>query len=416
MEYLLNFFEDLDEMVYISDMETNELVYMNRHLRDALGFENHAQYQGQMCYKVLQGYDQPCSFCTNHILEPNHFHSWTHINPVMNKRFLIKDSVFYYDDRKYRIEIAIDVDSEVVCQTPYYYARSESILNGCLQQAFSDASPEAALGQILSYVGRTFSCDRVYIFELDGDSANNTYEWCDPSAAPQQEILQNLPISFISWWIDLFEKNELVMIKDLEEIRTEYPAAYAVLKPQKIERLAAGPILSDGKLVGFFGVDNPDPDMMGLIASLLKMIGYFVISLLRRRDLLKHLNTLSFHDPLTGAYNRNALFEHNTFADQCKTMGVVYCDITGLKQVNDSMGHDAGDLLIRHSYQLIRNELDTPGSTGPGGDDLWRYSRILSRRRSGPRYRTCMRQSINPSSILLWVMPGAGSSRSAWRQ
>lgn len=133
----------------------------------------------------------------------------------MNKRFLIKDSVFYYDDRKYRIEIAIDVDSEVVCQTPYYYARSESILNGCLQQAFSDASPEAALGQIHSYVGRTFSCDRVYIFELDGDSANNTYEWCDPSAAPQQEILQNLPISFISWWIDLFEKNELVMIKDL---------------------------------------------------------------------------------------------------------------------------------------------------------------------------------------------------------
>lgn len=26
MEYLLNFFEDLDEMVYISDMETNELL------------------------------------------------------------------------------------------------------------------------------------------------------------------------------------------------------------------------------------------------------------------------------------------------------------------------------------------------------------------------------------------------------
>lgn len=262
------------------------------------------------------------------------------------------------------------MDSEVVCQTPYYYARSESILNGCLQQAFSDASPEAALGQILSYVGRTFSCDRVYIFELDGDSANNTYEWCDPSAAPQQEILQNLPISFISWWIDLFEKNELVMIRDLEEIRTEYPAAYAVLKPQKIERLAAGPILSDGKLVGFFGVDNTDPDMMELIASLLKMIGYFVISLLRRRDLLKHLNTLSFHDPLTGAYNRNALFEHNTFADKCKTMGVVYCDITGLKQVNDSMGHDAGDLLIRHSYQLIRNELDTPWVYRTGGDEF----------------------------------------------
>ena len=370
MEYLMEFFEDLDEMVYISDMETNELVYMNRHLRNALGLENHAQYQGQMCYKVLQGYDQPCSFCTNHILESNHFHSWTHINPVMNKRFLIKDSVFYYDDRKYRIEIAIDVDSEVVCQTPYYYARSESILNGCLQQAFSDANPEVALGRILSYVGRTFSCGRVYIFEIDGDSVNNTYEWCDPSMVPQREILQNLPVSFLSWWIELFEKNELVMIGDLEEIRAEYPAAYAVLKPQKIERLAAGPICFDGKLVGFFGVHNPDPEMMTLIASLLKLIGYPVISLLRRRDLLQHLNTLSFHDPLTGAYNRNALFEHNASVGRYKSLGVVYCDITGLKQVNDSMGHDAGDLLIRHSYELIRNILGTPWVYRIGGDEF----------------------------------------------
>lgn len=370
MEYLMEFFEDLDEMVYISDMETNELVYMNRHLRNALGFENHAQYQGQMCYKVLQGYDQPCLFCTNRILEPNHFHSWTHINPVMNKRFLIKDSVFYYDDRKYRIEIAIDVDSEVVCQTPYYYARSESILNGCLQQAFSDANPEVALGRILSYVGRTFSCGRVYIFEIDGDSVNNTYEWCDPSMVPQREILQNLPVSFLSWWIELFEKNELVMIGDLEEIRAEYPAAYAVLKPQKIERLAAGPICFDGKLVGFFGVHNPDPEMMTLIASLLKLIGYPVISLLRRRDLLQHLNTLSFHDPLTGAYNRNALFEHNASVGRYKSLGVVYCDITGLKQVNDSMGHDAGDLLIRHSYELIRNILGTPWVYRIGGDEF----------------------------------------------
>lgn len=288
----------------------------------------------------------------------------------MNKRFLIKDSVFYYDDRKYRIEIAIDVDSEVVCQTPYYYARSESILNGCLQQAFSDANPEVALGRILSYVGRTFSCGRVYIFEIDGDSVNNTYEWCDPSMVPQREILQNLPVSFLSWWIELFEKNELVMIGDLEEIRAEYPAAYAVLKPQKIERLAAGPICFDGKLVGFFGVHNPDPEMMTLIASLLKLIGYPVISLLRRRDLLQHLNTLSFHDPLTGAYNRNALFEHNASVGRYKSLGVVYCDITGLKQVNDSMGHDAGDLLIRHSYELIRNILGTPWVYRIGGDEF----------------------------------------------
>lgn len=33
MEFFLDFFEELDEMVYISDLETHELQYMNRCLR-----------------------------------------------------------------------------------------------------------------------------------------------------------------------------------------------------------------------------------------------------------------------------------------------------------------------------------------------------------------------------------------------
>ena len=37
MENVWELFEELDEMVYVSDPETHELVYMNRHLREALG-------------------------------------------------------------------------------------------------------------------------------------------------------------------------------------------------------------------------------------------------------------------------------------------------------------------------------------------------------------------------------------------
>lgn len=135
------------------------------------------------------------------------FISWTHKNPVLNKRFLIKDTMFRQDDRLYRVEIAIDIDSEVVCNTPYYFARTESILNECLQLVFASTNPEESLQQMLDYIGKTFQCDRVYVFEFEGNgTADNTYEWCKPGISPQREILQKLPLSALDWWSSCFRK------------------------------------------------------------------------------------------------------------------------------------------------------------------------------------------------------------------
>ena len=159
-------YEKMDEMVYVSDIESYEIVYMNAHLRHSLGFESHADYKGKKCYKVLQGFNEPCSFCTNQSLKENEFISWKHANPILNKRFLIKDSLVKCEGRDLRIEVAIDIDSEVVNTAPYYYARNETILNECLHQVFSTNNPTEAIEKLLEYIGKTFLCDRAYIFEI----------------------------------------------------------------------------------------------------------------------------------------------------------------------------------------------------------------------------------------------------------
>ena len=370
MEYIWEFLEKLDEMVYVSEVETNRLVYMNQHLRNALGYHSHEEYRGRPCYEVLQGASAPCSFCTNQQLSPGEFVSWIHRNPVLRKRFLIKDSMVSVDGHNYRVEIAIDADSEISNKT-YYYARSETILNECLQRSLSGADPEASTMSMLAYIGQVFSCDRAYIFEVDenAQTTSNTYEWCGENVVPQKELLQNLPISFIAWWMKLFAENELAVIPNLEEIRTSYPECYAVLKSQDITSMAAGPIKSDGKILGFLGVDNPDTQMLPLVTPLLNVIGYFTSTLLKRRDLLSRLNELSFHDQLTGALNRHALVErYGTLP--LDSVGVIYCDVTGLKQVNDTLGHESGDQLIRRCYELIRNAVDTKDIYRAGGDEF----------------------------------------------
>ncbi len=363
-------YEKLDEMVYVSDVESYEIVYMNAHLRHSLGFKSHEDYKGKKCYKILQGLDEPCSFCTNCSLKENEFVSWKHTNPILKKRFLIKDSLVHDEDRQLRIEIAIDVDSETANNTPYYYARSETILNECLHQVFSTNNPTEATEKLLEYIGKTFLCDRAYIFEIhDGDRMSNTYEWCAEGVVPQKDILQNEPLISVDWWIKEFEENNIVVINDLEEIKTKYPAAYATLKPQDISTLVVGSIVIEGEIVGFMGVDNPHPNMMSMITSLVKVIGYFTSSLLRRRDLLKLLNKLSYYDQLTGALNRNAIARFSKNFD-VESLGVIFCDITGLKRINDSLGHEAGDKLICDCYEMIRSTLETEMIYRMGGDEF----------------------------------------------
>lgn len=369
MEHMWEFFETLDEMVYVSDTETHELIYMNRHLRRALGYKDGQDYVGEKCYKLLQGSDTPCPFCTNCRLRPGEFVSWTHKNHVLNKRFLVKDILVSFQGRNYRIELAIDADSVAASKPSYYYARSETILNECLQLIVSSTDPESSIRNMLSYIGKTFSCDRTYIFEFAGENATNTYEWCAEGVAPQRELLQDVPLSAIDWWLALFAKNEVTILPDLEEIRTQHPEAYAILKPQDISSLAAGAIRVDGQVIGFLGVDNPDRQMLPLIAPLLNVIGYFTSTLLKRRDLLARLNELSYHDQLTGALNRHALAEQYASLS-ARSLGVVYCDITGLKQTNDTQGHGAGDLLIQRCYELLRSSIRSELIYRTGGDEF----------------------------------------------
>jgi diguanylate cyclase (GGDEF)-like protein/PAS domain S-box-containing protein len=73
------------------------------------------------------------------------------------------------------------------------------------------------------------------------------------------------------------------------------------------------------------------------------------------KHLQKELEYLSFHDALTGLYNR-AFFEKELahLASRRKgTLALVMVDIDGLKPINDNLGHAAGDALIQGAAKLL---------------------------------------------------------------
>jgi len=70
----------------------------------------------------------------------------------------------------------------------------------------------------------------------------------------------------------------------------------------------------------------------------------------------EQLKFLSFHDPLSGLHNRNYFEqEMNRFENsRYRPMGIIVCDVDGLKIINDTLGHHAGDNLLRAVAGILK--------------------------------------------------------------
>lgn len=74
------------------------------------------------------------------------------------------------------------------------------------------------------------------------------------------------------------------------------------------------------------------------------------------KNYVSEIEYLSFHDPLTGLYNRRFYIEELYRLDTSRRLPLtlVMGDVNGLKLTNDSFGHEAGDLLIQRTADILK--------------------------------------------------------------
>jgi len=98
----------------------------------------------------------------------------------------------------------------------------------------------------------------------------------------------------------------------------------------------------------------------------------------------KMLEALALNDPLTGLANRRLLADRMSMtlvhARRNKSaMAVVFLDLDGFKQINDALGHDAGDVLLKAvAGRLVETVREEDTVARLGGDEfviaLWQIS------------------------------------------
>ena len=362
-------YKHLKEIVYVSDMDTFELTYLNPYGRSVFGLSDPSDYVGKKCYSVLQGFDAPCMFCTNDHLCEDRFFEWTYENPILKHKFLLKDTLVRYNGRRYHMELAIDSD-RIEGNVVNALLHHEAFVNECLTLSSLEVDPDHTIDTLLQYLGVQFGCTSISVSQIQNNTLVQTNCWTPsgpgpaPAPLPVDDMMRNSPFSR-----QLRDENPITL-SQAESLFRPYPALYEYFAPQGVDIMVLCPLTRELAVDGFLRIDNPRQDTLRSIITDCKLLSLFISSILRRRSWTEHLKQLSYHDHLTGALNRHALQDYMEEYDSGQPIGVVYCDIIGLKSINDSQGHAKGDLAITCSYNLLCSLFPPEQVYRIGGDEF----------------------------------------------
>lgn len=388
---------EVSELMYISDIETYELLFANHAGRETFHLD---EKKGMKCYEALQGFDAPCPFCTAPFSKKDKNYTWEYTNPLTKRHYLLKDRLVEWEGRPARLEIAFDI-TETANEKLELERRLESdnVLVECIKELYCNHDLHQATVCVLEQVGRLFLAERSYVFALHGEYLSNMEEWCMEGIEPQISRLQNLNQSEFSIWINMFYNMENIIIEDVEKLKEKQKKEYELLTSQGIKRAILVPLEQDGKLNGLIGLDNPALDLLKHAEAFFETLRYFLMLAIRRSEDEETLRRLSYHDTLTSFYNRNRYIKDiEALEGKTHSLGVVFLDVNGLKEINDHLGHDAGDQLLKRCAQTIRSVFPSGSFYRIGGDEFVilctnireeRFLKIIEELKNGFDYRKC---------------------------
>jgi PAS domain S-box-containing protein len=104
----------IDATIYVADMETHEILFMNERMKEAFC----GDFTGKTCWKVFRDEGKPCSCCTNPRLldeagRPRGVIAWEDKNPVTARWYNNYDrAIRWVDGRLVRLQIATDITDQ----------------------------------------------------------------------------------------------------------------------------------------------------------------------------------------------------------------------------------------------------------------------------------------------------------------
>lgn len=110
-ETLLSVLDSIDATIYVSDLQTYEILFVNKCMMKSFGRD----LKGEICWEAFRNEERPCSHCTNEKLvdeagNPSGVQVWQGKNPVTGRWYMNYDRAIHWNDGKVvKLQIATDI-------------------------------------------------------------------------------------------------------------------------------------------------------------------------------------------------------------------------------------------------------------------------------------------------------------------
>ncbi|TAN84139.1 MAG: EAL domain-containing protein [Gallionella sp.] len=217
---------------------------------------------------------------------------------------------------------------------------------------------EKALRKSQDFFRTLSAVNPVGIFRAD---ASGNYEfvnqrWCDIAGIKQEDAMGD------GW-------SGAIYGDDREKVHAEWASSLVEQRPFSLEYRFRHP---DGSFIWVYGQSTAVRDDGGNISGYVGTI----TDITARKRAEEEVSNLAFYDALTGLPNRRLLLDRFRLALSASARGhhygaVLFLDMDKFKTLNDTLGHDYGDLLLIEVARRIQScvrEMDTVARFG--GDEF----------------------------------------------
>lgn len=193
-----------------------------------------------------------------------------------------------------------------------------------------------------------------------------------------KKIFEKIPFRIVQSWEMLLKKTNSIIIKneeDMDHYGKDAPEWVQSLRDNGIKTLCLVPLEHSGAIIGFAFISNFNLELMAKIKETIELVSFFLSAEVANHLFLERLEYLSNVDMLTGVHNRNCM---NVNVDELalklefdpRPFTVAFCDLNGLKTINDNQGHDAGDKLIVAAADVLKEVFADDQIYRAGGDEF----------------------------------------------
>lgn len=195
---------------------------------------------------------------------------------------------------------------------------------------------------------------------------------------PRKDYLEKEFYPIASTWKDTISGSNCLIAKnerDLEVVEDRNPLWYKSIREEGIRTVALFPLKSRNEHLGYMWATNFAEERSAQIKEILELTTFVLGAEIANYLMVNKLKILSSQDLLTGVMNRN---EMNACVDMLSgsheesrtSVGVVFTDLNGLKRINDTKGHSAGDVLLRNAASALSEVFDKKSIFRAGGDEF----------------------------------------------